>query len=159
MRRNNRAYRNLFFVIGIFCLVTLCFACHKKGDESKSQKESNEFVSKMLEHWAKPDQEIVALLALKYNKPLDIVENVVDIYLTDTSLEYNQIKSTYREKDLRETKKPHGINLELLTLDKSAYADKVVKISNQFSLEPAIVASILLDYRTWKAAESPTGPE
>lgn len=38
--------------------------------------------------------------------------------------------------------------------DKSSYADTVIKIANQYSIDPAIVASILLDYKTWKTAES-----
>jgi hypothetical protein len=69
------------------------------------------------------------------------------------------IKSTVQKRKKAETKKPNGINLELFALDKSAYADIVAKISSQFSLEPAIVASILVDYKTWKAAESRPGSE
>lgn len=159
MHQNNQTYRSLFFFIGIFCLVFLCFACNKKGDESENQEKSREFASKMLDNLAKPDQEIVALLAIKYNKNLDLIENIVDIYLTDTDYGYRQIKSTIQKMDKRETKKPKNVNLELFTLDKSAYADTVAKISNQFSLDPAIVASILVDYKTWKAAESRAASE
>ena len=159
MSQNNRTYRNLFFLIAIFCLVYLCFACDKKGDKSENQKKNREFASKMLENLAKPDQEIVALLAVKYNKNLDIIEKIVDIYLTETDYGYSQIKSTIQKKNKEETKKPNEIKLELFALDKSAYADTVAKISNQFSLEPAIVASILVDYKTWKAAESRASSE
>jgi hypothetical protein len=159
MRQNNRTHKNLFFLIGIFCLIFLCLACDKKGDKSENQKKSREFASKMLENLAKPDQEIVALLAVKYNKTLDTIESIVDIYLTDTDYGYRQIKSTIQNKNKEETKKPNEINLELIALDKSAYADTVAKISSHFSLEPSIVASILVDYKTWKAAESRAGPE
>ena len=155
----DRTYRNLLTLIGFFCLVYLCFACHKNENKSENQKKSGELASKMLEHLAKPDQEIVALLALKYNKPLDIVENVVDIYLTDTDFVYKQTKSAFQKKDVKETQKVNEINFELLALDKSAYADTVARISSQFSLEPVIVASILIDYKVWKAAESRTGSE
>ncbi len=113
----------------------------------------------MLDNLAKPDQEIVALLAVKYNKTLDTIENIVDIYLTDTDYGYRQIKSTIQKKNKGETKKQNEINLELIALDKSAYADTVARISSLFSLEPSIVASILVDYKTWKAAESRAGPE
>jgi hypothetical protein len=159
MSKNNRTYMNLFLFIAIFCLVYFCFACDKKGDKAENQKRTEKFASKWLENLAKPDQEIVALLAIKYNKKLDVIEKILDIYLTDTDYGYRQIKSTIKRKDKEETKKPNEINLELFALDKSAYADTVAKISNQFSLEPAIVASILVDYKTWKAAESRTSSE
>ena len=159
MSQNNRTYRNLFFFLGIFCLVYLCFACDKKRDKSENLRKSGDFASKMLENLAKPDQEIIALLAVKYNKDLDLIENIVDIYLTDTDFGYSQIKSTIKEKNRGETKKPNEINLDLFALDKSAYANAVAKISRQFSLEPALVASILVEYKTWKAAESRSGSE
>jgi hypothetical protein len=159
MAQNNRTYKNFFFLIGIFCLIYLGFACDKKEDKTKTQEKSREFASKMLENVAKPDQEIVALLAVKYNKDLDIIEKLIDIYLTDTDYAYKHMKSTIQEKNKGETKKPNEINLELFVLDKSAYADTVAKISRQFSLEPAIVASILVDYKTWKTAESRGGSE
>jgi hypothetical protein len=43
-------------------------------------------------------------LAVKYNKDLDLIENIVDIYLTDTDFGYRQIKSTIKEKSKGETK-------------------------------------------------------
>jgi hypothetical protein len=159
MSQNNSTYRNLFFFIAIFCLVYFCFACDKKGDKSENQKRTEKFASKWLDNLAKPDQEIVALLAIKYNKNLDIIEKILDIYLTDTDFGYRQMKSTIQKKNKEETKKPNEINLELFALDKSVYADTVAKISNQFSLEPAVVASILVDYKTWKAAESRASSE
>jgi hypothetical protein len=151
--------RNLFFFLAIVCLFYLCFACDKERDKSDNLRKSGDFASKMLENLAKPDQEIIALLAVKYNKDVALIENIVDIYLTETDFTYRQIKSTIKEKNRGETKKPNEINLDLLALDKSSYTNAVAKISNQFSLEPALVASILVEYKTWKAAESRSGSE
>ena len=117
MSQNNRAYRNLVFFVSIFCLVSLCFACDKKRDKSEDLSKSGEFANKMLANLAKPDQEIIALLAAKYNKDLDLIESIVDIYLTDTDLAYRQIKSAIKEKTKGETKQPNEINLDLFALN------------------------------------------
>jgi hypothetical protein len=45
------------------------------------------------------------------------------------------------------------IEVVLHILDKSAYTDIVAKIAGQFTFDPSVVASILLDYKTWKFAE------
>ena len=78
MLHTSRTYRNLFFLIGVSCLICLCFACHKKGGESENEKKSGEIATKIIENMAKPDQEMVALLSLKYNKHLDVIEKIVD---------------------------------------------------------------------------------
>ena len=154
MSQINRICRNFFFFTFIIFLVYFCFSCDKKGDKSENQKRTEKFASKWLENMAKPNQEIVALLAIKYNKNLEIIERILDIYLNDTDFGYRQIKTTIQKENKAETKEASEIKLELFALDKSAYADTVAKISNQFSIDPAIVASILVDYKTWKAAES-----
>lgn len=65
MRDNNRTLRDSFFLICSFCLVFLCFACENEEAELERQKLNKERASKLIKYYSKPDQEIVALLALK----------------------------------------------------------------------------------------------
>jgi hypothetical protein len=140
-------------ILGVY-LICFCIGCDKTGDKSQNKEMSKDFTNKWVANLAKPDQEIVALLAVKYGKDLGIIETIVDTYLTETDFVYKQFKSTIQQKDKEETKQPVEFSFELFVLDKSAYADKVAQISSQFSLDPAVVASILIDYKIWKAAES-----
>jgi hypothetical protein len=75
--------------------------------------------------------------------------------LSKTDFLYSGIKFSVQEKDEKDTtKSDDNANLDLLTLDKSKYADAVIEISNQFFLDPTIVASILFDYKIWDEASS-----
>ena len=147
----------------IFCFVFLGYACDKKKEKSYNQENLREIASKSLLLLSKPDQEIVALLAVKYDEDADLIEKIVDQYLTDTDYFYRNSKQAIeiQRRKLAGIKTEEGggrqkeqeFELLLRTLDKSSYTDMVAKVSHQFSLKPSIVASILIDYKTWKAAE------
>ena len=159
MNDNCRIYHNVFLLATIFCFVCLGFSCGKKGDRSQDEKTQGELQRKLTSYMSKPDQEIVALLATKYGKDVNLVEEMVDLYLTETDFIYKNIKNL-QERDkgkLTQAQFEESVRrdseLMLHLIDKSAYAELVAIISRQFSLEPSIVASILLDYKIWKAAE------
>jgi hypothetical protein len=102
------------------------------------------------------DQEIIALLAVKYNKDIKVVEGIIDSYLSETDWFYKLGKlALEKEKLSKEKSKEAKIDLtEALALDKSVYLSQIEKISNQFSIEQSIIASILIDYKTWEATKN-----
>jgi len=92
MKINKSIYRKLFLVAAVFCLVFLGFACDKKGDKSENEEILREMASKKVLLFSKPDQEMVALLSVKYNQDVNVIEKIVDQYLTDTDFSYRNFK-------------------------------------------------------------------
>lgn len=160
---NTHIYHRALFIAAIFRLSCLAFACGESRDKSQEKQQKAALERKYASLQSKPDQELVALLAAKCGMDVGLVEQVIDLYLTETDWGYRILKNalTVNEGELTQSQYEESIkklsetdtDLMFHTLDKSAYAKIVEKIAGQFSLKPSIVASILLDYRTWKAAE------
>jgi hypothetical protein len=131
----------------------LVFACESEEEKLEKQKRSAEFQSKTYKYLSAPDQEIVALLSVKYKIDLDLMENIMDVYLSETDPSYQILKSTLHEIGKGEKQEFEDIVTTEFFKDKSKYADAIKKVSNKFSLDPAVVASIIIDYQAWKAAK------
>ncbi len=174
----NDIYGKLLLIAAVFCFIFFDLACDKKEDNSENTEMLHEIRSKMILLRYKPDQEIVALLSLKYHQNANIIENVVDQYLINSDFTYRVLKKAQElqpeelspkqvwkvfesRKEVLGSKTDKEI--ELGVLEKSAYADLVAKISHQFSVDPSIVASILVDYKIMKslkeAAEFKSGED
>ncbi|HUV59426.1 MAG TPA: hypothetical protein VMW09_04865 [Desulfatiglandales bacterium] len=148
----------IFFIamLGTICLIS---SCENREEESQRQKKAIELKEKFQSLFGKPDQEIVALLAVKYNKDVQIIESIIDSYLskTDTSYSLMKLANEKKKKGISSDEMKDKMQLsfyDTLALDKTAYFNEVVRISDQFSVEQSIVASILFDYKTWEATRS-----
>jgi hypothetical protein len=163
MMDNTHIYKTAFFIATIFCLSCLAFACSKSDDKSQEKQRQAALERKYASLQSKPDQELVALLAAKYGKDVGLVEQVIDLYLTEMDWGYRLLKNALKvnEGELTQSQYEESIrklsetdtDLMFHTLDRSAYSKMVDKIAGQFSLEPPVVASILLDYKTCKATD------
>jgi hypothetical protein len=149
MIQNNRIYRSLLVLIAILHFVCLVVACEKKQDTSEKQIRRAEVPPTI--DLARPDQEIVALLAIKYNKKIEMIKTVLETYGNEPDMR----PIPYKKKE--DPKEQIQNQPERYPRDEKSYTDKVAKISGQFSLDPAIVASILIDYKVLKAAKGMEG--
>jgi hypothetical protein len=107
-------------------------------EKARQDKESTE---KMIKYEYGPNPEIVALLALKYKRDLTSVEDIIEVYLSNTDEIYKMLTSD-----------EYKFNSEVLVREKSEYEETVTKLAIQFSLDPSIVASILFDFKIWQRA-------
>jgi len=140
---NNNIYRSIFIWIAMISFAHLISACMEDQSDSKDKTD------KILEYVARPDQEMVALLAIKYKRDAETIEKILDIYLTDTDIVYKKAKLKFQQKKDKDLYSGNENMLELYALDKTFYANEISKLSNQFPINPTIIASIIMDYRTW----------
>lgn len=134
----------------------LISACENREKASQNDMVTQELKERIQSSIFETDQEIIALLAVKYNKDIKVVEGIIDSYLSETDWFYKLGKlALEKEKLSKEKSKQAKIDLtKSLALDKSVYLNQIEKISNQFSIEQSIIASILFDYKTWEATKN-----
>jgi hypothetical protein len=141
-------------LIAYTCLILALLICSCGGDKRKvadAEQEANKKLSQeLVEYFAKPDQEKVALLSIKYGIGFDIVENLLDAYLSRTDLEYKSSKSSTKSVKSSEgddTSDP----VKSLMRQKSEYAKILTQLANELQISPVVAASIVIDYKHWKA--------
>jgi hypothetical protein len=145
----------LLIIPSVLVSISLISGCENREKASQNDKEALEMKERIQNYLFKPNQEIIALLAVKYNKDIQVVEGIIDSYLSETDWLYKLGKlALEKEKSSEEKSKEAKIDLtKSLTLDKSVYLSQIEKISNQFSIEQSTTASILFDYKTWEATK------
>jgi hypothetical protein len=55
-------------IIAFVLVLFLLFSCTTREEKSEKQKKNKEYTDRMIDILSKPNQEIVALLAIKYKK-------------------------------------------------------------------------------------------
>jgi hypothetical protein len=144
-------------VIFLFILLSffICLISCTKEDNLQTNEKTVVLKTKLQDLLEKPDQEIVALLAAKYCKDVQVIEKIIDSYLTETEIGYKTRKLVRQRENIptEEIKKELEDSFyKNLALDKSIYYNKIKLISKQYSIDETIIASILFDYKTWENA-------
>ena len=97
---------------------------------------------------AKPNQEAIALLSLKYDLQPGMVESFLDSYLTDTDMGYKLLKDSLKPSS-GEASKPSA--MELLGLEKESYSQTLAKASQSVGISIKTAALLVSDYRMFTA--------
>lgn len=148
-----RPYKR-YTVAAIAFMLLLALASCGKGPEKvagASNAANRHSPDKFMQNLAKPDQQMVSLLAIKYGAPRLMVENLLDGYLSKTDYNYRNFKrradgvgiSTDTSED------PSWLN----DADENFYTQTISSLSTQTKVSPATAASIIFDYLTWEAAQ------
>lgn len=132
-----------------FCVfLTLVCSCGKEKTDlsAEDRKAKDKESAELLRHFAKPDQEKVGLLAVKYGIAVDAVEKLLDGYLTETDYGYRSTK--LQAKGVEATKAKNDDDpLSYMTQDKGVYVGILTNVARESGLDPKIAASIVIDYR------------
>ena len=132
----------------IICLsAILGFILTSCGKSEKTEKEDRDRY-KLMTTIAKPNQEAVALLSLKYDLQPSTVERFLDCYLTDTDMGYKLFKDSLKVSS-GEASKPGAI--ELLGLEKESYSQALAKASQSVGITITTAALLVLDYKVFRA--------
>lgn len=142
------------FLIACSCLVFALLICSCGADKptvTEAEKKANEkFYQELNEHFAKPNQEIVALLSIKYGIGFDIVETLLDSYLSETDLGYKARKSSI--KGVKSSKGDDTADpLKSIMRQKSEYAKILTRVATELQINPVTAASIIIEYKIWSA--------
>ena len=145
--QKSHSYSLVLLIISTICLATFSESCKNREENLETKKATDEVANKMKELLSKPNQEAIALLSKKYGTDADTIEKIIDYYLTETDFTYRILKES---REFERTK--HDIAIASGALDKFVYLELVNQLSQRFSLDSSIVASILYDYRLWDIA-------
>jgi hypothetical protein len=139
------------FVIVLGCVLTSCdrlgcmlTSCNKPESTKKGSQEN--YTENLNNRFTKPNQEAIALLAVKYDVQPDLVEKFLDIYLSDTNLTYRLMKELRKPSG---GEPPKSDTMQLLVLGKEGYSEALAKASHEVGIAAKTAALLLLDYRTY----------
>lgn len=141
-------YLKIVMLVPLIFFAIIGAGCDSQKNSPENKEMTKQFTQKFKELISKPNQEAIALLAIKFGSDANIVEKIVDQYLSETDFMYRMMK---KPKDEQRSK--NDLEIASGLLDKAAYKELVNHLSAEFSVEPSKVASIILDYKLWDIAK------
>lgn len=136
---------SLTVVLG--CALT---SCGKSEKTKKANRENGDRdIERLMKTMAKPNQEAIALLSLKYNLQPGMVEIFLDSYLTDTDWKYRGFKDSLKSSS-GEASKPDV--MEFIGLEKESYSQALAKASQSVGITIKTAALLVSDYRMFTAS-------
>ena len=138
--------RAIFHFLMIICITVAlgCVLTSCENDEKTKEESTGRYTDKLMETIAKPDQEAVALLSLKYDLKPDVVESFLDRYLSNTDMGYKLLKDTLKSSERTASKQDEK---GLLGLEKESYHQALVNASQSFGISLKTAALLVSDYR------------
>lgn len=132
----------VFAGVALLLLVQGCGGPTEEASQEQADKLTQEFLQSILE----PDKEKIALLASKYKISEDQAQTIIKQYMSAHDLSYNVLKSAFQE----------GKNLDTSVLDetsRTAIRETLRNLSEVHDIAEDVIASLIIDYRIWSAAE------
>jgi hypothetical protein len=136
---------SLTVVLG--CVLTSCGKSEKTKKANRENRDRD--IERLMKTMAKPNQEAIALLSLKYNLQPGMVESFLDSYLTATDMEYSLLKNSLKPSN-GETSEFNA--MELLGLEKESYSQALEKASQSVGITIKTAALLVSDYRMFTAS-------
>ena len=135
-------------------MVLLENGADSSGNEAtnKGLLPANENTSKFLARVGRPDQEKVALLALKYNVDPQLTEMLIDEYLSKVDISYTMMKSMAKRNNIASENNPSDIDT-IMALDRTSFVNIVQQMAKAHSVDVKVLSGLLVDYREWSVAE------
>jgi hypothetical protein len=109
----------------------------------------DQYTEKFIRTMAKPNQEAVALLSVKYDLQPGTVEAFLDRYLADTDIGYKLLKDSLRASGGEASKAISG--MELLVLEKESYSQALANASQSVGITMKTAVLLVSDYRMFTA--------
>lgn len=125
--------------VAIGCSLIGC----NKSDKSKKEK-TNQGTQKFINTLSKPDQEAVALLSQKYDLQPSLVEKFLDLYLTETDIQFRMFKESVKAPE----NKSKTYDIEQIFLEKEGYLTALVNSSKTAGITTKTAALLVTDYKT-----------
>lgn len=151
MAQNGRRYRWLLGGAALLAGLAGVSACGS-NDASTNSAAQRQAANKFMEDLAKPDQQMVAVLAMKYGVTNTAVEKLLDVYLTKTDFAYQAIKNTTLDEQHNKT---HTNNASAsLFEDKAEYSKALAAAAAESEIPIRTAASIIEEYEVWYDIES-----
>ena len=126
-------------------------ACGKAGNNGShvARASKKHDPDKLMQYFAKPDQQMVGVLAVKYNVQPATVESLLDQYLTKTDYTYRSFK--LKSQGANTANSGNEDVLRSITKDKKFYSKTIEVLASRFNVPPATTASIIFDYLEYEA--------
>jgi hypothetical protein len=131
----------IVYSISIILLISVC--C-KKNEVDKENENMMKQIYEMMGEAPNPDEEKVILLSFKYKLNEQIVESILDEYLTKYDEHYLTIKEAFDGKQYSKAKTKTKENIKSIVLE----------LSTKYELSSATVASLIFDYLLWDRLDS-----
>ncbi len=128
----------------VVIMIPLVFqiGCDFSGSKEKKAQEKKSFVEDV---FLKPSERKIQLLAIKYQVPLEGIQYIIQDYLSSHDFIYKLMKKDVDKDNIKD--KTTGFV-------ERTVVETVSMLSEKLGISEHIIASIIIDYEIWSAAES-----
>ena len=134
----------LNFIVCI-ALILIALGCESKESKEKRELEQQAFSEAFQELLLKPDENKINLLALKYKNKPEKIEDIITSYQS-----VHDHLSIFEKHFLQDSAEK---NENLASSKDETVIQTINKLSKRYDIPTDIIASIIIDFQMWCAAE------